>query len=299
MIDLLEKEYLEKGITALSRAGEQGWFSGHYGAAVMAAYYISRERIFVGELHDQLVNRVNDMMNLVPDFFQPYPLESPEPQQINRIIDGISLNLKTLRTSGHGVVLGTLALKGLRDAPHMVTPTIVNGICKILDNACQDGLNRYYGIENYDEIEVYDDEIPAYINEYDMIKTAFEECEVVYETQIIDDKRYHFVGEKEHGITHAHAIYDLLSMGYVELAHQGFENHRLQMKLNRMVPPAPKRIEKSTFTGILDLNFWSKSYKDPHSLKVPYGALSLLTKLSPDEQKNYEEYVCNILFGMK
>jgi hypothetical protein len=299
MIDLLPKEYLEKGITALSRAGEKGWFSGHYGAAVMAAYYISREKIFVGELQEQLVNRVNDMINLVPEFFVPYPIEAADPEQIDRIVDGISLNLKTLRTSGHGVVLGTLALKGLRDLPHMVTPAIVNGICKILDNACHDGLNRYYGIENYDEIEVYDDEIPAYQNEHDMIKRAFEECEIVYETQVINNKRYHFVGEKEHGITHAHAIYDLLSMGYVELAQEGFKNHRLQMKLNRMIPPVPSRIEKSNFTGIMDIKYWSQSYKDPHCLKVPYAALSLLTKLMPEEQKQYEEYVCNILNGMK
>ena len=35
--------YIELGLYALARSGEKGWFDGHFGAALLSAFYLNEE----------------------------------------------------------------------------------------------------------------------------------------------------------------------------------------------------------------------------------------------------------------
>ncbi|WP_052947469.1 hypothetical protein [Aneurinibacillus tyrosinisolvens] len=158
--------------------------------------------------------------------------------------------------------------------------------------------NRYYGIEDYTTVteeQVFG--IPEYQNMMDLIEVCFAELQVVLPSKKIGGVFYHFTGELEHGITFAHALVELCEMGYSDLYQKGLPLHRLQMHLNRQRPEEVihEAIIAPGFTSILDARYWNRPYNDPHSIKVPFSAMSLLRYLPEEERSKVEFNVCKIL----
>lgn len=224
---------------------------------------------------------------------------------MNQLIEGLLPNLTNLSTSGHGVTLAVLGLKALRDRPDLLTPSIVRGILKLMEDAAvEHKLARYYGIEDYTQLDLAEislSEIPPYRNASDLARRALSELELVLPDQHVDGKFYFFAGELEHGVTHAHALIELERLGYAQLAKLGQSNHRLQMKLNRLKPQAlsTQGVEAAEGASITGSAYWSKRYEDPHAIKVPYAALALLQYVPPEQREDMERDVCKLLSLMK
>lgn len=286
----IDIDKLSKGITALSKASNFGWFHGHFGAAVIASELFISENELDSELSSLVRNRVQKIITSQPGLFHKLLSGSIDPQWKEKILNGLNKNLERLRTSGHGVIYGALALKVLTEDEKFAIKPVVEGIVKLLDLTTQDNLNRYYGIENYDNVKVEpEDKIPAYRSELDLIRVSFLELNTIYPDQTINGKSYFFTGCKLHAITHAHALCTLNELGYADIAKRGYENHRLQLKLNRHKPQGTQTLKVDKFYDPLKKDYWEREIDEPHYFKFPYSVLSLLKKLPKNEAKEYKQ----------
>lgn len=302
---VISDRYLEDGLTALSRGGEVGWFEGHVGGAYLAAYYMQKEFDLPQDVRKGLAANCRHLRSQHEDWFEPYPAEPAQPELMNQLIEGLLPNLTNLSTSGHGVTLAVLGLKALRDRPDLLTPSIVRGLLKLMEDAAvEHKLARYYGIEDYtklDRSEIRLSDEPPYRNASDLAGRALSELDHVLPDQHVEGKYYFFAGELEHGITHAHALIELERLGYAQLAKLGQSNHRLQMKLNRLKPQTllNQGVQAPEEASIMDSAYWSKRYEDPHAIKVPYAALALLQYVPSERREDMERDVCKLLSLMK
>ena len=285
-------EYLSKGLTALSNANKKDWFLGHFGAAIIAGEFLISECGLEDDVASLVRKSMDSFITTQSSLFKEINNKELDNNWKEKILHSIKLNLDKLRTSGHGVIFGTLALKALTLKEELATQGIVNGIVKLLELTTHDRLDRYYGISNYDEVIVEaDDNILQYKNESDLINTPFSELAVVYEDEFINNKSYFFTGCKIHGITHAHALCMLDELGYKELSKKGYENHRLQTKLNRHKSTSPNLLKTEKLYCPFDKAYWERDLDDTHYIKLPYSAISLLKKLPQDKAEKYKKMV--------
>lgn len=284
-------EYLSKGLTALANAAKKDWFPGHFGAAIIAGEFLISE-CGLDDVASLVRKSMDNFINTQPSLFKEINNKESDNNWKEKILHSIRLNLDKLRTSGHGVIFGTLALKAFTLREELRTKGIVDGIVKLLELTAKDGLDRYYDIPNYDEVKVEpSDNIPEYKDELDLINACFSELDVVYEDEFINNKSYFFTGCKIHGITHAHALCMLDELGYKDLSKKGYENHRLQMKLNRHKPSSPKLFKTEKIYYPFDKAYWERDLDDTHYIKFPYSAISLLKKLPWDKAEKYKKMV--------
>lgn len=290
--------YIELGLYALARSGEKGWFDGHFGAALLSAFYLNEENSLPDHVKNGLIRNCEYYLERYPLLFTPFAAEEADQRYVEYVLKGIEANLETLRSSGHGVILGVIGLKALKDRPDLCTMSIAKGIYQTIMHAAKDRPNRYYGFEDYTSLNATDVfGIPAYQSISDIVEICFAELQIVIPNQKWGEVFYHFTGELEHGVTFAHALVELDHMGYSDLTKKGFELHRLQMYLNRQRPGEliHQAITQPSFHTLTDRAYWEKIYNDPHSLKVPYSALCLF-KYLPEKKRAKAEYnLCKIL----
>lgn len=299
----INEKYLELGLHALGRSDEihPGWFGGHFGAALLAAYYMNKEYDLPDHVRIGLKRIADHFIARSPQLFVPYENETPDPTLLNRVIEGLRANAARLSNSGHGLAYGFLALKAFTDRPDLLLPSIVTGFFNTLLDSSQGSGNRYFGLVDYSTYTLEQvTDIPEYRSLDDLGVRALTECSRVIPSATIDGKRYHFTGEVEHGLTHAQALYELARLGYIELTESGMHNHRIQMHLNRRIPEEylHTEITDPPFETLFAPDYWSQVYNDPHALKVPYAALYLIRKLPADQQPAAERNVCKILCQM-
>ncbi|HZG80446.1 MAG TPA: hypothetical protein VEZ13_06685 [Brevibacillus sp.] len=292
-------DYLELGVVAMARAAEDGWFGGHYGAALLAGYFMSRDYELPEHVKDGIERTCESFRLLKPAWFAPLEKEEKaDPTLLESVIAGLGENVKRLRTSGHGLALGVLALRTLRERPDLIQPRIVTGLVALLKATAEDRPNRYWGIPDYGMVTEDDiSGIPSYQTPATMAKHTFAELQTVIPNRVIDGQRYFFEGEVTHSITHAEALTNLDRFGYADLAQAGIRNHRVQMYLNRQRPDfvLDDEVKEPAFTSIFSPLYWEKTYRDPHALKLPYAALALLQQLPEEERAEAEKNVCKIL----
>lgn len=286
----IDIDRLSKGIVALSKASDFGWFHGHFGAAVIASELFISENELNNEISSLIRNRVQKIITNQPALFYKLSNESIDTKWREKILNGLNKNLEKLRTSGHGVIYGALALQSLTKNERFAIKPVVDGIVKLLDLTTHDNLNRYYGIENYDNVKVEpEDKILVYKSKLDLIRASFLELNAIYPDQTINGKTYFFTGCKLHAITHAHALCTLNELGYADIAKRGYENHRLQLKLNRRTPPGAQTLKVDKFYDPLKKDYWEREINEPHYFKFPYSVLNLLKKLPENEAKEYQQ----------
>ena len=286
----IDLQRLLQGLIALSNASNMGWFHGHFGAAVIASEFFISENELNDEISTLVRKHAQKIIISQPKLFRELTDKSIDNQWKEKIIAALNKNLARLRTSGHGVIFGTLALKALEATQELTTKSIIEGIVKLLDLTAQDGLDRYYGINNYDLVKVEpEDKIIPYENELDLIRTSFLELNIIYPDQAINGKTYFFTGCKLHAITHAHALCTLNELGYNELAKKGYENHRIQIKLNRHTPPKSEKLKVDKLFYPLEKNYWERDIEEAHYFKFPYSVLNLLKKLPEKEGNEYKQ----------
>ncbi|GED71564.1 hypothetical protein BRE01_52660 [Brevibacillus reuszeri] len=291
--------YLELGVVAMTRAAAAGWFGGHYGAALLAGYYMNREHDLPEHVKAGIERTCEAYRAQQPVWFFPLDQEeAADTSLLERVIAGLADNVAQLRTSGHGLALGVLALKALRERPDLIRPSIVEGLVKLLKATTEDRQTRYWGIANYFEITDADVQgIEPYQTTVEMAARTFDELHTVIPGRVIDGQRYHFAGEVVHSVTHAQALSDLERFGYGELVESGMRNHHVQLYLDRQMPDFVREdeVREPAFEQIFSPVFWEKTYSDPHALKLPYAALDLLKRLPVEKRAAAERNLCKLL----
>ena len=95
----LGEQYLAQGLTGLSRAHEVGWFQGHYGAAVIAAYFFCHENGLDEPTTAAVRAQVDAMIAKHAHLFEAQPHQPSDPALIETIPEALARNI-TKRNHG-------------------------------------------------------------------------------------------------------------------------------------------------------------------------------------------------------
>lgn len=290
---MIDFDYLPKGLYAMARAHRVNSMSGHLGAAVVAGYFLGEqhpdldEKVYQGveaELEriirgESVFSPKKDAALNASSMFEPFPKEQPKEDLIDGIADALSRNIHRARESGHNVIFAAIAIRGLKDHPDLATPSITDGIRKLIagfDNASPG--SGYYGKEK-GRINGRKIELPS-----DDGISPFPDLQTMANT-VLDDLIRHAAQRREgfgglwHVINHAAALAELARHGYRELAIRGLPAFHEHYRLFRTVPDisAEKGAETPTEDGPLTPNFWhpEKIRRErahlTHRIKTLYG----------------------------
>ncbi|MBL9118211.1 MAG: hypothetical protein JNJ83_24610 [Verrucomicrobiaceae bacterium] len=286
----VDPDYIAKGLTAMANA--QTWFDAHWGAGILAGYYLCRDHPLDGETKLSIQAQMDAVVETRGEQFAPIKAEPSD----EALLPNISKALRPamdggLRAHGHAVIFASLALRALRDAPHMAQPSLVDRLC---------GLSR--------QIARLKPQVPSsgsqpYANTQEVIEATF--TSLARFRPLLghpDIKRPNFT----HMVTHTEALMNLEALGEHELARMGHTGH--QIHVSAPVPHVPSadhaEAEPVALEDVMNGRFWSESgnterWKKPwnqkanpngdwiasgHLFKVLYSYHRLMGRISDTNQ---------------
>jgi hypothetical protein len=306
---MIDTAYLYKGLCGLAHAYRANTMTGHLGAAIIAGYFLGEElspvdeRVeagIIGEL-DRILNGEEMWFDpqeagiTIHELFAPIPSESPQEAGIPAIAEALSGNIDKARESGHNAIFAAIAIRALHDHSQFATPTILDGIRRLIegfDNATPG--RGYYGKERGwiegDQVRLQPIDLPPpYIDETELAETVIDEL-----IQGASLPRRGF-GGLEHVINHAAALVELSRHGYKDLARSGLPAHWQHVRLRRSLPSIEAEavpVERAAHDPRTP-EYWAigtlrrDSGRLTHRIKTLYGFITLM-RLIEDEAKRKE-----------
>ena len=303
---MIDFAYLSKGLNAMARAHGVSRMSGHLGAAVVSGYFIGEQRPNLdAKTYDGIEAELERIIRGESVFspkknaaltsramFEPFPKERPKPVLIDGIAEALSRNINRTRESGHNAIFAAIAIHGLKDHPDLATPSVVDGIRKLIagfDNASPG--SGYYGkakgrINGLKIALPDDDSVPEV--------TDFQKMADIVADDLIQHvaKRREGFGGPWHIINHASALAELAQYGYRDLAIKGLTSFREHFRLFKTLPDVSdeKGAETPTSNAPLAPKFWTaenirrERAHLTHRIKTIYG-FNLLAELIVDRDK--------------
>jgi hypothetical protein len=243
--------YLYQGLCGLARAHRAGTMAGHLGAALAAGYCFGEDQ---NDLPDEVYAGIEKELNrirrgeeaiwfdakkagiTIPELFEPFPDERPRKEAIPEIAEALSGNIDKTRQSGHNVIFAAIALRALHDHPVYATPSVVEGIRKLIEGFDGQVPGRgYYGKQRGwivgDKVALADDGgLPPYESVQGMAEVVLDEL-----IRGAPVRRRGF-GGLHHVVNHAAGLAELARYGYGDLARKGLAAHRHHVRLWRSLP---------------------------------------------------------------
>jgi hypothetical protein len=293
--------------------------AGHLGAAVVAGYFFGEERHELDERVVAVVERDLDHIMrgdeaiwfnakkvgiTVPGLFEPFPKQQAEEKLISTIAEALSANIDKTRQSGHNVIFAAIAIRALHDHPEYATPSIIDGMRKLIEGFNDAVPGRgYYGKQRGwiigNKVSLPDDNgFPPYKNEQAMAEVVIEQ--LIRSAAV----RKQGFGGLFHIINHATALTELSRLGYQDLARKGMAAHHHHVRLWRSLPDVEDELGplKKAKHDPRTADYWSVdeesqwSARLTHRIKTLYGFFALLRFIEqPEKRKKAEE---NFLYLM-
>ena len=240
---------------------------GHRGAAIIAAYFFCQEVDVETGVSDILGELIDEQWVHTP-LCESFPLESHDATGISRIIMVLEENLDGLRQAGHNVIFPTMALKAFSQLPEMLTPSRVEGICRLVQAF---STSAPISLERSDEVFDFS---------YAPATAEFIISELVKTIHVFNGRGQGWSG---HLLTYARALLDLRQMGYIATAKQAEHAFNLYIKRIRMGPldtDKPRREHLPSDLYPHQREYWEQRRDKPlnlgHSIKYPYGFYGLV-----------------------
>ncbi|GEM_PF-4797167 len=271
----MSNDTVRKALVALARAGiRSSPYLGHFGSAMLAGHFLCEE---LG-LSPETIAAIRDCFPFLTvgepaDLFKNEEKgEEANPELVDQLREYILGHVGRLSRSGHVATIGMYALKGLKAEPSAVTPSCVSGIIQLLEAySVERAEPRYYGYPlEYTAVNVKRARIQKYKSAKDALAFSISELHTLYPNTAIDNVYYYFVGEKLHGLTHAHALYEFECMGEKKIATQAYPTHQLQTILNRVKPPDREPVKGVSPLTPEHQEFWRLVPTFKHELGVSH-----------------------------
>ncbi|NQU43707.1 hypothetical protein HQ520_10500 [bacterium] len=273
----MDKQYLLRGLNALSRAGEHDYFAdGHRGAAMIAAVFLCRENAMDAGT-DAVIRAIMDEHWTNTDLFAPLSHEEPDPEGLERILSTMEKTMDCLREAGHNVILPTMGLRAFQALPEAITPGRVAGICRMIKQ-----------FKPTPDLELGPGD-EAYHLDDAQSHAEFALSELRRTMRVFEGRGQGWSG---HLLTYARALMDLKEMGYAHTARQAEKGFSLYLKRGRIGPletdkARPEHEQKPQRP--LGKTYWenrrNRSIEIGHLFKYPYGFYGLLAGAGDAELK--------------
>jgi hypothetical protein len=240
----LDSSYLVKGLTGMARA--EGWFDAHWGAGVLAGYYLCRENNLDEETTAGVKKQLDAVIRLRATQFAPLAEEAADETLIAEVPKAVRPAIQGgLRAHGHAVIFASLSTKALGDAPHMARSALIDALC---------GLSRQIARKEPEEPEGKTAAGP-YADTQAMIEATFDSL-----TRFKDllgrptIRRPNFT----HMTTHTEALMNLETMGYSDLARAGHPGHRVHIgaPVPSIDPATNAGADRTTLEAVMSKSYW-------------------------------------------
>jgi len=239
----LDESYLVKGLTGMVQ--HEGWFDAHWGAGVLAGYYLCRDN-HLGEATTLAIKKQLDaVIRMRAAQFAPLPKEPADKALIEEVPKALLPAMEGgLRAHGHAVIFAALSTKALRDAPHMAQPALIQGLCGLSRQIAKMKPELAVGAET------------PYANVQAMIEATFDSLArfkgLLGRPSI---RRPNFT----HMTTHTEALMNLELMGYPELAKAGHAGHRTHIgaPVPEIDPAAATSPGDATLEAVMSKDYWN------------------------------------------
>lgn len=233
----------------------------------------------------------------IPELFEPFAEERAREESIASIAEALAGNIDKTRQSGHNVIFASIAIRALRDHPVYATPSIVEGIGKLIRGFDGQHPGRgYYGKERGwivgDKGPIApDDDVPPYDSVQSMAEVVVDEL-----IRGAPVRRQGF-GGLFHVINHAAGLAELAQYGYRDLAEKGLAAQRHHVLLWRALPDVEaelgpvRRSEHDPRTAA----YWTgpplrrDSAMLTHRIKTLYGFFTLLRLIDDPAKRDRAE----------
>lgn len=248
-----DRDYLVKGLIGMGRACDRpGWFQAHWGAAVLAAYYLCRDV----ELPDRVKAVVRAQADLLiakfSEYFVPFEGETADSKRVEEIAAALEGPITGHRASGHHVIFAALGLRALAEAPELATPSLIRGFVKTTERiaAGKAAPDTEYNRAN---------PLPAFTDEASLADALFT-CILRYENAVFDapggkgPARPNFT----HQITSTESLIQLMRAGRGKLAARGHAAQGIHINEApaRTAAEPVKRHAKARLDVVLSPEFW-------------------------------------------
>ncbi len=241
----LDDSYLVKGLTGMVRAND--WFKAHWGACVLAGYYLCRDNPLGEETTAGIKKQLDTAIQSQAAQFAPLPEESADKTLIEKVPKALLPALQGgLRAHGHAAIFASLAVRALRDVPQMAQPAIINGLC---------GLSRQIARKSPEKRAVSE---TSYADTQAMIDALFDSLArfkgLLRRPSI---RRPNFT----HMVTHTEALMNLELLGYPDLAragHLGQQAH-IGAPVPEVDPTADASADRASLESVMSEDFWTDS----------------------------------------
>ena len=246
----LDAEYLAKGLTAMANA--ETWFDAHWGAGILAGYYLCRDHPLDAETKLGIEAQMEAVIGVRGTQFLPIK-ESPTDETLIAKI-GVALRPAMnagLRAHGHAVIFASLAMRALRDAPHMAQPAVIDKLCALSKQIARLSPQRPSSpTKPYRDTQAM---IEATFTSLARFRPLLGHPEI---------KRPNFT----HMVTHTEALMNLEVLGEVELARAGHTGHRVH--ISAPVPEIPELMnaepEPVALKDVTNGRFWTQAENTEH-----------------------------------
>ena len=241
----MDDSYLAKGLTGMVRA--DGWFDAHWGAAVLAGYYLSRENQLDEQTTAGIKKQLDAVIRLRAAQFAPLAQEAADETLIDEVPQALRPAIAGgLRAHGHALIFASLSTKALRDAPQMAQATVIRGLCGLSHQIARIVPQTPHGVT------------VTYVDTQAMIDATFDSLlrfkGLLGRPSI---RRPNFT----HMITHTEALMNLEMMGYPDLARSGCAGHRSHIgvpvpEVNRTTDALTDSV---TLDALMSASYWNDS----------------------------------------
>lgn len=239
----LDDSYVIRGLTGMAKSN--GWFNAHWGAGILAGYYLCKEN----DLDEDTVAGIKAQLDVAikqrPLQFEPLPHEKADEDLIENIATAVAPAMEGgLRSHGHAVIFASLSIRALRDAPQMAQPTLVKALCGHSRLIARNKLKKTDNPKPYADTQTM---IEALFNNLIRFKDLLGRPSI---------RRPNFT----HMTTHTEALMNLDTMGYGELAKAGHIGHRAHVGEPVPTFDTTTRIQENpvTLEKIMSEDFWRK-----------------------------------------
>ena len=275
----LDDTYLARGLTGACRALEGGvyefgggtsppWFMAHFGLAVMAGVWITREFDVDRDTVAAIGAQCDDVIEAFPALFEPMDLTDGEasPGRVDDLVAELRLGLHRYIRAGHNVTYTAYLTKALREHPEWTTPGVLERLRALIATVNSP-------LEREDGPLPSQQATPRYRRIEDVAVAIFRDIDALdfdtFEAWTIS------VG---HVLTHGHGLLELARLGYGDVARLGFDAHRAHALLARTDRARTQRMDKIVHDrNPLTADFWrgdvrtDRDWEAGHSFKYTYS----------------------------
>jgi hypothetical protein len=266
---------LALGLTALARE-QRTWVAGHAGASLIAAHYFAQDNKLDERTARAHRAHVDAFIAKNPD---DYPAPDPGPGKADpaKIAETLDKHVHELRSGGHDAIYAALALRALSDLPELATPSVVDGVCRLL--------GQHVGA--YQPVRM-----PTHLREHPAppCESPEELAVATFRGVLRPWDHVRLVGASGvlHWVTHAEALVTLEELGYKDVARHGYTAQQLNVHLRPLHDEGGRPPERPALDW-LAAPYWESaaprrlfrdSWLGGHAFKLPHSVLRLAQRVT-------------------